>query len=163
MSNQWNPQGFQHPQQTGYAYPQQQQQPFQQPQQTGYSAPSQPYSFLNAPPPPQMGGGGGLMPQATGWAGAGQGSGGLRPQATGWAGAGQSAGLMPQATGWAGAGGLVPQQTGFHDPRLQMMSSSFMPMNISTVSSGLASSSFFCLLFSLLWVAVLLSGASAFS
>ncbi|CDZ97229.1 RhoGEF GTPase [Phaffia rhodozyma] len=147
MNNQWNPSGFQQPQQTGYQYPQQ---TGFQPQQTGFSRPplsnqtsAQPYSFLNAPPPSQQGLAPGLVPQATGWAGAGQGAGGigggLRPQVTGWAGAGQvGGGLMPQATGWAGAGGLVPQQTGFHDPRLQMMSSSFMPMNISTpyASSG---------------------------
>lgn len=43
---------------------------------------------------------------------------------------------MPQATGWAGAGGggLVSQPTGFQDPRLQMMQSSFMPMNTASVS-----------------------------
>lgn len=40
--------------------------------------------------------------------------------------------LQAQPTGYAGAGGmrpLVPQVTGYVDPRLQMMSTTFMPMN----------------------------------
>lgn len=41
-------------------------------------------------------------------------------------------GLLSQPTGFAGrAPTLVPQVTGFVDPRLQMMSSSFMPANVS--------------------------------
>ncbi|KAH0830093.1 hypothetical protein J3R83DRAFT_1428 [Lanmaoa asiatica] len=42
-------------------------------------------------------------------------------------------GLLSQPTGFAGRASapLVPQVTGFVDPRLQMMSSSFMPANIS--------------------------------
>ena len=46
-----------------------------------------------------------------------------------------SPGLMPQQTGYPGQGGaagpLMPQMTGFVDPRLQMMSSTFMPTNTS--------------------------------
>lgn len=38
--------------------------------------------------------------------------------------------LTAQPTGFAG-GGLVPQMTGFIDPRLQMMSSTFLPANPS--------------------------------
>jgi len=40
-------------------------------------------------------------------------------------------GLLSQPTGFAGRAPLVPQVTGFVDPRLQMMSSSFMPTNVS--------------------------------
>ncbi|KAG8217055.1 hypothetical protein J3R82DRAFT_5048 [Butyriboletus roseoflavus] len=42
-------------------------------------------------------------------------------------------GLLSQPTGFAGPSPapLVPQVTGFVDPRLQMMSSSFMPVNVS--------------------------------
>ena len=42
-------------------------------------------------------------------------------------------GLLSQPTGFAGRSPapLVPQVTGFVDPRLQMMSSSFMPANVS--------------------------------
>jgi hypothetical protein len=61
------------------------------------------------------GGGGGLMSQPTGM-GMGMGMGG--------------GGLMAQPTGM---GGLRPQPTGFHDPRLQTMMQSFMPSNLSQV------------------------------
>lgn len=159
MNPNWQ-QGYQNPQQTGYQQPlyaqqtgypgqlQQQQQPsFQQrpppppiPSQQGQPS----YSFLNAPPPSsQFQQASPLQAQATGWAGAGQGMGSLQPQQTGWnAGGGggmmaQQTGLMPQQTGYQGGGGMQPlmaQPTGFHDPRLQMMASSFMPMNTSSVS-----------------------------
>ncbi|KIN98721.1 hypothetical protein M404DRAFT_31043, partial [Pisolithus tinctorius Marx 270] len=45
----------------------------------------------------------------------------------------QPTGLVPQPTGFAGRApaSLMPQMTGFVDPRLQMMSSSFMPANLS--------------------------------
>lgn len=130
-----------YPQQTGWQ--QQPQQPlygqqtgFQQPQpqqQGGFARPPLPpqasgqYSFLSAPPPSSSG----LSPQQTGWQQQQQQP--LRQQATGWAGAG----IVPQATGWQGAGQqqpLMPQATGWHDPRLQMMQSSFMPMNTAAVS-----------------------------
>ncbi len=41
------------------------------------------------------------------------------------------AGILPQQTGFPGGGGLVPQMTGAIDPRIQMMSSTFMPANPS--------------------------------
>lgn len=45
-------------------------------------------------------------------------------------------GLVPQQTGFPGQGGglqpLVPQVTGFVDPRLQMMSSTFLPANLAS-------------------------------
>ncbi|KAF7298359.1 Actin cytoskeleton-regulatory complex protein [Mycena kentingensis (nom. inval.)] len=41
-------------------------------------------------------------------------------------------GLVPQATGFPGQRPLVAQPTGFVDPRLQMMSNSFMPMNMGS-------------------------------
>lgn len=46
-------------------------------------------------------------------------------------------GLVPQVTGFPGAASpLVPQVTGFIDPRLQMLSSSFMPANSSIPLQG---------------------------
>lgn len=47
-------------------------------------------------------------------------------------------GLVPQQTGYPGAspGPLVPQMTGYIDPRLAMMSSSFMPANPSVPIQG---------------------------
>lgn len=92
-------------------------------------------------PSPGLGGrpgGGGLMPQQTGFPQQQQQQ-GLMPQQTGYPGGG---GLMPQQTGYPGGGmgmggglgpqqtGLIPQATGypgFRDPRLQLMSSQFMP------------------------------------
>ncbi|KAI0314387.1 hypothetical protein OF83DRAFT_1174805, partial [Amylostereum chailletii] len=44
---------------------------------------------------------------------------------------GPGAGLAPQPTGFPGQGPLIPQATGFIDPRLQMMSSTFLPANTS--------------------------------
>lgn len=123
------PQGFQQPQQTGFPGGS----GFIQPQGTGFPGgnfqqmnrpapppvpsiptqfqqPNQTHSFLNLPPPPQPSrlinaspgfGGGGLVSQPTGFAG--------RP-----------------------AGGpLVPQMTGFVDPRIMMMTQTFMPTNTS--------------------------------
>ncbi|KAL5533504.1 hypothetical protein ACEPAF_5280 [Sanghuangporus sanghuang] len=49
---------------------------------------------------------------------------------------GGGSGLAPQMTGFPGASALVPQMTGYVDPRLQMMSSSFMPANPSMPFSG---------------------------
>lgn len=49
---------------------------------------------------------------------------------------GGGAGLMPQMTGFPGASPLVPQMTGYVDPRLQMMSSTFMPANPSMPYAG---------------------------
>lgn len=55
---------------------------------------------------------------------------GLASQPTGFPG-----GISSQPTGFAGRGNLggplVPQVTGYVDPRLQMMQSQFMPANIS--------------------------------
>jgi hypothetical protein len=68
-------------------------------------------SFLNAPPQPNR-----LLSVSPGFGG-----GGLLPQQTGFPG---------QYPG--GGGMLVPQMTGYVDPRLQMMSQSFMPMNTSS-------------------------------
>jgi len=64
-------------------------------------------SFLNAPPQPNR-----LLSASPGF-------GGLVPQQTGFPGQ------------QSGGGMLVPQMTGFVDPRLQMMSQTFMPMNTS--------------------------------
>ncbi|KAF8959742.1 hypothetical protein BDZ97DRAFT_1836791 [Flammula alnicola] len=123
------PQGFQQPQQTGFPGGS----GFMQPQATGFPGgnfqqnrpapppvppipsqfqqPNQNLSFLNLPPPPQpnrllsaspgFGGGGGLVPQPTGFAG--------RPV----------------------GGPLVPQMTGYVDPRITMMTQTFMPTNTS--------------------------------
>ncbi|KAJ2929867.1 hypothetical protein H1R20_g7252, partial [Candolleomyces eurysporus] len=43
-----------------------------------------------------------------------------------------SPGLVPQRTGFPAAAPLVAQPTGFVDPRLQMLSQSFMPVNTSS-------------------------------
>jgi actin cytoskeleton-regulatory complex protein PAN1 len=40
--------------------------------------------------------------------------------------------LLPQQTGFPGMRSLVPQMTGYVDPRLQMLSSTFMPANTSS-------------------------------
>ena len=149
MNPNWNQRGYQQPQQTGYQQPlygqptgvPQQQGWQQQPQQQQQQRPPPPpipsasYSFLSAPPTQSQfpGGGMGISPQATGWQQPGQ-QGGLQPQATGWAGAGMGGGSMLQAQRTGFQAPLVPQTTGFHDPRVQMMTSSFMPQNISSVS-----------------------------
>ncbi|PPQ91776.1 hypothetical protein CVT25_000421 [Psilocybe cyanescens] len=120
--------GFQQPQQTGF----QGGSGFLQSQPTGFPAgnfqqqnrpapppvppipsqfqqPNQQPSFLNMPPPQQPSR---LMNASPAYGGGG---------------------LLPQQTGFAGRspGPLVPQMTGFVDPRLQMMSQTFMPMNTS--------------------------------
>jgi hypothetical protein len=41
-------------------------------------------------------------------------------------------GLAPQQTGYPAAAPLVPQMTGFIDPRLQILSTSFMPANMAS-------------------------------
>ncbi|KAG9107167.1 hypothetical protein FRC07_008673, partial [Ceratobasidium sp. 392] len=111
-------QGFQQPQQTGFQQPQQTGFPSLQPQATGF--PGQRPGFgqqQSVPPVPPLPGGLGVpgQPQQQRF---------LSP----------SPGLVPQATGWQGGGGggltaapLVPQATGYHDPRVQMMTSTFMP------------------------------------
>lgn len=70
-------------------------------------------SFLNAPPPPNR-----LLSVSPGF----------------------GSGLVPQQTGFhgqaAGGGMLLPQMTGFVDPRLQMMSQTFMPMNTPSPSTA---------------------------
>ncbi|KAF7972256.1 hypothetical protein HWV62_18572 [Athelia sp. TMB] len=139
-------QGFQQPQQTGFPG----QSSFIQSQPTGFaggisnfqqrspappippvpSLPSQfqqqntQNSFLGAPRPPQQQqsggfGGSGLAPQPTGFPG-----GGISSQPTGF----------PGRVG--GGGPLVPQMTGYVDPRLQMMQSQFMPANVSAPYSA---------------------------
>ncbi|KAF8216277.1 hypothetical protein K438DRAFT_1953239 [Mycena galopus ATCC 62051] len=124
------------PQRTGYVPPQN----FQQPQQTGFGGGAQP-GFLQsqptgymggnfqqraAPPPPPVPA---MPPQFQG-----QGSNFLAPQQPNrsFLNTSPGPGLVPQATGFPGQRPLVAQPTGFVDPRLQMMSSSFMPMNVSS-------------------------------
>lgn len=146
-------QAFQQPQQSGFP----QNQGFQQPQQTGFSAQQlqpqtgypgqqlqsqpQPTGFpgsgfqQRAPPPPvppipsqfQQ-----QQPQQNA-----QTSGFLSAQQPVNRFMSSSPGLSPlsaQPTGFPGGGGLrplVPQATGFVDPRLQMMTSTFLPANTS--------------------------------
>lgn len=73
------------------------------------------------------GGASGLMPMQTG----------MMSQPTGMGmGMGGGGGLMSQPTGMGGNfGALRAQPTGVHDPRLQQMMQSFMPSNMSQVSS----------------------------
>ncbi|EIN07872.1 hypothetical protein PUNSTDRAFT_103983 [Punctularia strigosozonata HHB-11173 SS5] len=145
------PGGFQQPQQTGFpsnsGFLQPQQTGFVPPQQTGFLGGGAGFGQRPAPPPPpvppipsQFQGQQSaispmnrLAPQPTGFPGVG--GGGLMSQPTGFPGAG---GLAPQPTGFPGAGGLrggpspaplVPQMTGFIDPRITMMSGAFMPAN----------------------------------
>src|ERR1700761_4425324 len=128
MSQQWGSYGFQ-PQPTGF-YPQQQQQQQQRP-----PMPPAP-SFLSQPPPPpapsQRFGPSPLLPQATGYVpGMGMGGGmGMRP--------------------------LVAQPTGFVDPRLSMLSSSFLPANTTAPYASVATGG------SLQFNAPQLGGISAF-
>ncbi|KAF8626353.1 hypothetical protein AX15_005009 [Amanita polypyramis BW_CC] len=128
------PQGFQQPQQTGFQPPsgflqsqptgfiggsfQQQHQPAPPPPPvpplpTQIQQPNQSFNFLNAPPP--------------------QLSRFLTPSPSI-----NTTGLAPQPTGFAprSAVPLVPQVTGYVDPRLQLMSNSFMPMNTSAPYSA---------------------------
>ncbi|KIK11197.1 hypothetical protein PISMIDRAFT_19734, partial [Pisolithus microcarpus 441] len=83
------------------------------------SIPSQFQQNLPPPPPPQQQQSGFLNPSQSRFGGQGLGS--------------QPTGFVPQPTGFAAhsPAPLVPQMTGFVDPRLQMMSSSFMPANLS--------------------------------
>ncbi|KAF7294543.1 Actin cytoskeleton-regulatory complex protein [Mycena indigotica] len=115
------------PQPTGYVPPRpmaMQQTGFVQSQPTGYGG----FQHRPAPPPPPVPS---LPTQFQG-----QGSNFLNPQLPNRSFLNTSpspggGGLMPQATGFPGQR-LVAQPTGFVDPRLQMMSNSFMPMNISS-------------------------------
>ncbi|KAJ7621612.1 hypothetical protein DFH06DRAFT_1233083 [Mycena polygramma] len=129
---QQNPQGLV-PQQTGYVPPRPQ--GYQQPQQTGFSGQgfiqSQPTGYVGgnnfqqrAPPPVPA-----LPPQFQG-----QGGSFLSPQQPNrsFLNTSPGPGLVPQQTGFPGQRPLVAQPTGFVDPRLQIMSSSFMPLNISS-------------------------------
>ncbi|KAH9842454.1 uncharacterized protein C8Q71DRAFT_732931 [Rhodofomes roseus] len=135
------PPGFQQPQQTGFPgapgfqQPQQTGFPGQQgallPQQTGFPGASGFQQRAPPPPPPvppipsqyQQNAG----PQNSGFLG-------LQSQPTGRF--STASPLQAQPTGYSGAGGglrpLVPQMTGFVDPRLQMMSTTFMPVNPTT-------------------------------
>ncbi|KAI0689841.1 hypothetical protein BC835DRAFT_1407733 [Cytidiella melzeri] len=126
--------GAQQPQQSGFGL----QQGGLQPQQTGFpglqAQPTgfqpQPSAFQRRAPPPvppipsqfQQ-----QIPQQSGFLGAGL------PNRFGNPSPGP---LTAQPTGFPGAGGgmqpLLPQATGFVDPRLQMMSSTFLPANTST-------------------------------
>jgi hypothetical protein len=102
------------PQPTGF--PGQRPPQFQQAQPTGFPGAQPPsqfvqrtqqtHAFLNAPPPSFAGGGGG------------------------------GGGLAPQPTGFPSAAPLVAQPTGFIDPRLRMMTNTFMPMNTSAPYSA---------------------------
>ncbi|KAG1741757.1 uncharacterized protein EDB91DRAFT_313156 [Suillus paluster] len=141
-------QGYQQPQQTGFQ--QSQQTGFQQPQQTGFQQPQQtgfqqPQHYLGAglsggfaqqarPPPPPVPPIPSQFQQQPGFSNPQANRfGGLSPS-----GFGGSSGLVPQPTGFAGrtVGPLIPQATGFMDPRLQMMSSSFLPANVSAPYSA---------------------------
>ncbi|CAK5279140.1 unnamed protein product [Mycena citricolor] len=132
------------PQRTGYVPPAGMQQPMQ-PQATGYPGggggflQSQPTGYVSggnfqtqhrpAPPPPVPA----LPPQF-----AGQGSallGAQQPSRFMSTSPGPM-GLVPQATGFPGQRPLVAQPTGFVDPRLALMSNSFMPMNTGSPYSA---------------------------
>lgn len=126
--------GAQQPQQGGYGF----QQGGLQPQPTGFSGlQPQPTGFQpqqntfqrRAPPPvpPIPSQFSQQVPQQTGYLGAGL------PNRFGNPSPGP---LTAQPTGFPGAGGglqpLMPQMTGFVDPRLQMMSTTFLPANTSS-------------------------------
>lgn len=126
--------GFQQPQQTGFQQPQQtgfQQQQFQQPQQTGY-----PGSFGQQQQPPPVP----PLPNQFQQQNVGPQPGFLGAQPNRFMSTSPAMGGSPQQTGFQGAGGqprpLMPQATGFIDPRLTMMSNTFMPANPSLPYSG---------------------------
>lgn len=147
----FHPGNFQQPQQTGFQQPQQT--GFQQPQQTGFpgagpSGPAflqaQPTGFLapggftqqSRPPPPPVPP---IPSQFQQQPQLHQQSTFLNPQPNRFGGPSPSGygggpAIVPQQTGFAGRAPapLVPQITGYVDPRLQMMSSSFMPANTSS-------------------------------
>lgn len=147
--SQWLPpgqQGYQYPQQTGFTQPQLLSQPtgypgggtgFLQPQRTGYAGggygQQQPQGTI-PPVPPIPGGNSSYLrnfqqpPQQQFNAGLGS---SFQPQQTGFLSPSSNLGgpLASQPTGFGA--GLVPQRTGYSDPRLQMMSNTFMPANIS--------------------------------
>ncbi|TFK45949.1 hypothetical protein OE88DRAFT_1639082 [Heliocybe sulcata] len=127
-------QGFQQPQQTGFPGAQ----GYQQPQQTGFQGMGSGFQQQRPPVPPvpplpsQFQQGPGFMGQQQSQPQSRFMSPSLQPQATGFPGAGSMTGLGRGV----GAGGmpppaapLMPQMTGYMDPRLQMMSSTFMPVN----------------------------------
>ncbi len=111
-----------------------------QAQPTGYPGPGSNFSsaLRPAPPPPvppipaqyQQNQGNFLQPQQQP-----QQSRGFLSPSPGLGGPGLSA-IQPQQTGYPAARPLVPQVTGYMDPRLQMMSSTFLPMNPSTPYSA---------------------------
>jgi hypothetical protein len=125
----------------GFPPPGQQQAPFQQqPQQQPPFAPQlgpQPTGFPGPRPPPQFQQGF-LQTQPTGFPGPA-----LQPppppqflqrtQTHSFLNAPppQFSGLAPQQTGFPAAAPLVAQPTGFVDPRLRMMTNTFMPVNTS--------------------------------
>ena len=109
--------------------PNQFQQQQQQPQPTGYSG------FTGSgfqQPQPQRSAAALLNPQAQFLSQ----SPGLQSQPTGAQGLGGQGLLQAQATGWGGQGPLVAQPTGFTDPRMAMLSSTFMPTNMSAPYLG---------------------------
>lgn len=127
-------QGYQQPQQTGYLGPGPSRLGVLQAQPTGFPGES---SFAQqarpqpppVPPIPSQFQQQPQLHQQTGFA---------NPQVPRFGGPplsgfGGNPSLVPQPTGFVGraAAPLVPQVTGFVDPRLQMMSSSFLPANIS--------------------------------
>jgi hypothetical protein len=135
MGNMGTP-GFQQPlqaQPTGFAGGQNQMMMQQQQQQRRAPppVPPMPSQFSQQNRMGGFGGGGGLAPQATGFPGMG---GGLAPQQTGFPGGGMGGGMG----GGLGppASPLVPQMTGFIDPRLQLLSGQFMPTNLSNPYAG---------------------------
>ena len=147
------PQGFQQPQQTVFQPASSFQQPqqtgfqpasgFQQPQQTGFQPASgflqaQPTGFVgssfqqqNRPPPPPV------PPLPSRLQQPNQSFNFLNAPPTPSPSV-NTPGLVSQPTGFAPrvAVPLVPQVTGYIDPRLQLMSSTFMPMNASAPYSA---------------------------
>jgi hypothetical protein len=111
--SQWGQPGFQYPMQTGF--------PVGlgglAPQPTGFPG-ARPQGFQQHPPPPPV------PPLPSQFLNTNQ---SLAAQPTG-------VGFVSQHTGFAGRtpAPLVPQVTGFVDPRLQLLSSSFMPSNTTS-------------------------------
>lgn len=126
-------QGFQQPQQTGFAGS-----GFIQAQPTGF--PQGGFQARQAPPPPPV------PPLPTQFQRQNQGPNILPQQQVapasrflGPSPAMSTPGLIPQQTGFVGRSGISPlvsQPTGFVDPRLQMMTNTFMPVNGPSFGSG---------------------------
>ena len=129
-------QGYQQPQQTGF----QPQPGFLQTQPTGFGLQQRPAPAPPVPPVPPLPTQYQQQNQSSGFLGLPQQQQHQSPTTRFIGSTSNLSGpaLLPQQTGFSRGGGLVPQVTGYVDPRLQMMTSTFMPMNNASFGTGAA-------------------------